>query len=377
MGCVMSHRGYKGNFARPLLVASLSVAALMALFEIEKQLLFPHISIWQSHLSTICFTTVLSTIAGYFLVRRMASLSKQREAVLRERERMNEALRVSEARYRSLFERNKAGVFCSTPEGLFIDCNEAFANMFGYQREELLGLPPEVLYFGGKEERDARIKEFLQTGQLKDLEVCYRRKDGSRVWGIQNIALVLDQNGKQFTEGTIVDLTERHQLEERLRQSQKMEAIGQLAGGVAHDFNNLLSVIMGYSRLASNVLQENTPAQDHISRIEEAAERAASLTHQLLAFGRKQLLQPKVINLNSLVINLDKMLRRLIGDDIEFVTRTAPDLWRVKADPGQIEQVVMNLVINARDAMPDGGKLTLETANVELDEAYSMEHGTE
>ena len=356
------------------LLAVFAVAALTLAYEAAKQFFFPHITIWQSHIVTVCFVTTLSALAIYFTGRRLGRLNKQLTFDLAERERIGKALRQSEARYRSLFERNKAGVFRSTLEGRFLDCNDAFAQLFGYTREELLALPAHVLYHGGKAERDTRRATLEETSEETDLEMCYRRKDGNPVWVIQNVSLVKEEDGTHVAEGTLVDITERHLLEEKLRQSQKMEAVGRLAGGVAHDFNNLLTVIEGYCRLLTDRLQSNPEACDQVKRIEDAAEKAASLTRQLLAFSRKQVLQPRVINLTSLVSNLDKLLRRLIGEDIELMTWTAPDLGLVKADPSQIEQVIMNLAVNARDAMPDGGRLTLETANVQLDSGYAVEH---
>jgi PAS domain S-box-containing protein len=354
-------------------LTAIAVAAVMGVFELLKQLLFPHISLWQSHLATIAFTTLLAVLAAAFLSRKLIAANARLGDNLHKREWIGKALEQSEARYRSLFERNKAGVFRSSPDGGFLDCNEAFARMFGYEREELLKLPPSVLYLGGRQERDSRIAEFRKTRQLKDFELCYRHKNGSLVWAIQNVTLVKDENGKDVTEGTVVDITERHHLEERLRQSQKMEAVGRLAGGIAHDFNNLLTVIMGYSGSLRDRLKEDE-TREQARRICQAADNAAALTRQLLAFSRMQLLQAKVLNLNSLVTNLDKMLRRLIVEDIELVTRTTPDLRQVKADPGQMEQVVMNLVVNARDAMPQGGRITIETANVDLDENYAATH---
>jgi PAS domain S-box-containing protein len=301
-------------------------------------------------------------------------LNSKLEADILERDRMSKSLQHSEARYRSLFERNRAGVFRSTPEGRFLDCNEAFAALFGYTREELLKLPAHVLYPGGQEERDARVASFLKTRQLTDMEICYQRKDGSPVWVIQNVIAVKDEDGQDVTEGTMVDISERRNLEEKLRQSQKMEAIGRLAGGIAHDFNNLLTVIAGYSRMLMDHLQNDPAAHGQVKKIEEASDRAASLTQQLLAFSRKQVLQPKVISLNGLVENLGSLLQRLIGENIDLQTITASDLGRVKADAAQIEQVIMNLAVNARDAMPAGGQLTLETSNVDLDHSYSVDH---
>jgi PAS domain-containing protein len=162
----MLDRSYRVGLARPLFLAAIAVAALMAGFEALKQLLFPHISIWQSHAATISFTTILTTLAAYFLGRRLMGLNRKLRDDLNERRQISKALQQSEARYRSLFERNKAGVFRSIPGGGFIDCNEAFAQMFGYEREELLKLPPHVLYVGGKEERAARIAEFRKTRQM-------------------------------------------------------------------------------------------------------------------------------------------------------------------------------------------------------------------
>jgi two-component system, cell cycle sensor histidine kinase and response regulator CckA len=355
-------------------LAAIAVAALMFVYEVFKQLLFPHISLWQSHVTTISFTTFLTILAVYAVGRTLRLLNVKLEGDIVERERITKALQHSEARYRSLFERNRAGVFRSTQQGRFLDCNQAFSELFGYTREELLKLPAHVLYPGGKEERDARLASFLKKRQEKDMEICYLRKDGSLVWVIQNVVEVKDEDGSDVTEGTLVDISERRNLEEKLRQSQKMEAIGRLAGGIAHDFNNLLTVIEGYSRMLMDHLKNDRAAHGQVKKIEEAAERAASLTQQLLAFSRKQVLQPRVINLNSLVENLGSLLQRLIGEHIDLQTITAPNLGQVQADAVQIEQVFMNLVLNARDAMPEGGRLTLETGNVDLDKSYAADH---
>ncbi len=167
---------------------------------------------------------------------------------------------------------------------------------------------------------------------------------------------------------------EKRWLEEQLRQAQKMESIGKLAGGIAHDFNNLLTAIIGYSELMLNQTHNDDPLRQQIEEIKKAGERAASLTRQLLAYSRKQVLQPRVLNLNAVIAELDKMLRRLIGADIELVTRLAPELGLVKIDPNQIGQIVINLAVNARDAMPQGGKLTIETTNAQVDEAYARKN---
>ena len=292
-----------------------------------------------------------------------------------EQNRTFQLLHASERRYRSLFEHNTAGVFCTTPDGKYLDCNEAFARMLGYaSREEVLASSSAAQYLSLEDRREQLDLLRLHKSSL-NREVCRRRKDGTLLWALQNATLLEDEQGNEFIEGTLVDITERKRLEEELRQSQKMEAVGQLAGGVAHDFNNLLTVIQGYTRM---LLDETTQSREEIhtsaEHIDSAAERAAALTRHLLAFSRKQVLQPRVIDLNALILNLDKMLRRIISEDIEIVTVPAANLGSMRADPGQMEQVILNLVVNARDAMPVGGKLTLETANVSIDENYSQSH---
>jgi PAS domain S-box-containing protein len=414
-----------------------------------------------------------------------------------------ERLQISERRYRSLFEGNVAGVFRTAMDGRYLDCNEAYARIYGYaSREEVLA-SSSLARYANPAEREGRLAKLRQQRLFTNMETLQRRRDGSSIWVLHNLALMKDEQGNEFIEGTILDVTERKRaeaeilewknryeaavlasrqiiydwdpktnrvtfgvnldtilgyspeeiggannrwrelihpddlerytkemgrvqaisteplhieyrvrkkngpyftvkdeghyildgsekaghlvgfitditeqrmLEEQLRQSQKMEAVGRLAGGLAHDFNNLLTVIKGYSRMVLDDPRREERVRANVEHIDSAAERAASLTRHLLAFSRKQVLQPKVIDLNLLIENLDKMLRRLIGEDILVVTATADALGSVKADPGQIEQVIMNLVVNARDAMPNGGKLTLETANVDLDADYAREH---
>src|SRR5438445_4744904 len=182
----------------------------------------------------------------------------------------------------------------------------------------------------------------------------------------QQLVTKLEEKNAELQE----QIAEHKRLEKQFLQAQKMEAIGQLTGGIAHDFNNMLTVILGYSELLLKSLPTDAPLRDHVEQIKEAGERASLLTKQLLAYSRKQVVQPKVLDLNAVLTNLDQMLQRLIGEDIALVTVPSPGLWRVYADPSQIEQVIMNLTVNARDAMPNGGKLTIETANVKLDEAY-------
>ena len=307
-------------------------------------------------------------MATLLLIASVACASVRLLITLHRQELAVHALRTSEARYRSLFERNMAGVFRSSVEGRMVDCNEAFLRMFGYTREELLGQPSWVLYPGGEAERDSRLADLRRAGQFTNYEMCYRRKDGGLVWTLQNVLLSHDEAGNPVTEGTVVDITERHKLEEQFLQAQKMEAVGRLAGGVAHDFNNLLTVMKGYSQLLEDRLQSDPTAASECRQIHEAADRAAALTRQLLAFSRQQVLNPQVLNLNTTLANVERLLRRLIGEDIDLLTQYGAGLWSVKADPGQIEQVVMNLAVNARDAMPNGGKLLFETENCQITE---------
>ncbi|HVH69713.1 MAG TPA: PAS domain S-box protein [Candidatus Dormibacteraeota bacterium] len=219
------------------------------------------------------------------------------------------------------------------------------------------------------EENFMRVKRFQAEYRIK-------RKDGRVIWVSDNAVFVPGSESHPLMEGIIVDITERRVLEEQLQQARRMEAVGRLAGGVAHDFNNLLTIIKGYVELALNRVAALPELRGNIQQIADAAERAVTLVRQLLAFSRKQVLRPKLLDLNSIVLNMDKMVRRLISDTIEMRTRIDKNLGAVKADPGQIEQVILNLIVNARDAMPDGGKLWIETSNVELGSAIGHDRAS-
>ena len=284
-------------------------------------------------------------------------------------------VRTSEERYRDLVENAHDMIYSHDLEGNYTSMNKAGEVITGYTVEEALQLnlsqtvAPEYL---------ARAREMLNrklAGErvtVQEMEII--AKDGRRITVEVNTKLVYHDGVPIGVQGIARDVTERKQLEDQLRQSQKMEAIGRLAGGVAHDFNNLLTAINGYSALALQRLNDSSPIKPYLEEVRKAGEHATNLTRQLLAFGRKQILQPLALDLNTVVSDMNKMLRRLIGEDIEFSASLARDLKRIKADPGQIEQVLVNLVVNARDAMPQGGKLTIETANVTLDEGYAVRH---
>jgi len=267
----------------------------------------------------------------------------------------------------------------------YLGCNRPFAEDSGLAAPaSLVGKTDFEMYWretaGLYRADDVQV---METGEPKlNYEEPQNRPDGSMLWLRTSKVPLHDADGRvEGVLGIYEDITERKQIEsalksseEQLRQSQKMEAIGRLAGGVAHDFNNLLTAIRGYSDLLLLRLDANSPTRREVEEIHKAAERAASLTQQLLAFSRKQVLQPKSMDLNAVVSGMDKMLRRLIGEDVDLVTILTPDLWNVLVDPSQVEQVIMNLLVNARDAMPKGGKVTIETANVELDHQYARRH---
>jgi PAS domain S-box-containing protein len=270
-------------------------------------------------------------------------------------------------------EQSAEAVVITNTQGVIEYVNPAFTRITGYSREEALGQNPRILK---AEQQDPAFYEQLWSTILKGQpwhgELVNRRKDGSQYTEQMNIAPVRGAHG-QVTHfiATKQDVTERRTLEEQLQQAAKIEAVGRLAGGVAHDFNNLLTIINGYSELLRDELVNDPTLSAYVEEIHNAGERAAGLTRQLLAFSRRQVLDPQVLDLNAVISNLEKMLRRLIGEDITLRTFLASSLGRVKADPGQIEQVIMNLAVNARDAMPLGGNLTIETSNFELDEGLT------
>ncbi|PYT34074.1 MAG: hybrid sensor histidine kinase/response regulator [Acidobacteria bacterium] len=297
----------------------------------------------------------------------------------RARREVEEALQNERQFLRALLESLEVGIVACDRNGILTLFNRATREFHGLPEEPL---PPErwaehlrLFRADGKtplEKEAIPLFRALQGEQVRNAELTIVPADGLSRTVVASGQPILDGHGRNL--GAVIamhDITERKQLEEQLRQSQKMEAVGRLAGGIAHDFNNLLNVITGYGELISERLPQGDPMGAKVDQIKKAAQRAASLTRQLLAFSRKQVIEPRVLDLNALLADLDKMLRRMIGEDIEMSTVEGQPLGRIKADPGQIEQIVMNLVVNARDAMPQGGKLTLGTANVDLDQAFA------
>ena len=271
-------------------------------------------------------------------------------------------LQDKERKFQLLFEEHPQPMWVIDPtERKILEANSAAAALYGHTRDEFRGMSLDAVL----------VSE--ETGQPSGSPRRHRTSNG-RIIDVEMAQHRIDFGGHPAELVVLMDVTGRRLLEEQLRQAQKMEAVGMLAGGVAHDFNNLLTIISGYSQLIMNSLPPGDPNHYSAEQILKAGERAAALTRQLLAFSRRQVLQPRVLDLNKLVTGLSTMLRRLIGEDVDLQLALRPDLGMVSADPGQIEQVLMNLVVNARDAMPKGGTLTIETANVDLDESYSGRH---
>jgi PAS domain S-box-containing protein len=293
-----------------------------------------------------------------------------------DRKLAEEAMRRSQQRLSIHFEHTPLAVVEWDLEFRVVAWNPSAERVFGYSRGEAIGQHGSFIVPAQFRQYVDQVWQDLlnQRGGTRNTNDNVT-KDGRTIsceW--YNTPLV-DDSGRVLGVASLVqDVTERVALEERLRQSQKMEAVGRLAGGVAHDFNNLLTVILGYSQILAEGLPAGSRLADSTAQIKSAADKASGITRQLLAFSRKQVLSPRVINLNDIMLNLDSLLRRLIGEDIEVLTVPDKGLGSVRADPGQIEQVIMNLALNARDAMPRGGKLTLETSNAQLDESYARRH---
>ena len=286
-----------------------------------------------------------------------------------EYKRAEEELRKSEERYRRLVENAHDMIYTHDLNGNFTSINAVAEQITGYTREEALRM--NIADTIAAEQLDGarqNIAEAIAGQETGPHEFEIIARDGSRIAVEVNTSVILKDGVAVAIQGVARDVTERKKLEQQLRQAQKMEAVGLLAGGIAHDFNNLLTAINGYSDLVLAQLKVEDPLWRNVEQIKKAGDRAASLTRQLLAFSRKQILQPRVLNLNSIVADMGKMIGRLIGEEIELRTVLNPELGSVRADPSQIEQVLLNLAVNARDAMPDGGKLTIETANISLGE---------
>jgi PAS domain S-box-containing protein len=292
-----------------------------------------------------------------------------------ERVRAEAALKISETHHRSVFEGAVHGIYRATLEGRFVEVNPALVSMLGYSSaEEVLKLSLAQGVFAEPKEGVRLLHKWPQTGKIEE-EVQWRRRD-QRLITVRLSGRVLGSENQRVAGLEVIaeDVTERRALEEQLRQAQKIEAVGQLAGGMAHEFNNYLGIVLGYSELLLEEAGATEGLRRNVAEIKGATQKAASLTRQLLAFGRRQVLEPKVLDVNAVVWETHKLLRRLIPGNIDLVPVLEPNLQPVKVDPAQIQQILINLVVNARDAMPQGGKVVIETANVELDKEYGGRH---
>jgi PAS domain S-box-containing protein len=322
-------------------------------------------------------------LEGYVIQRtgQLAAVNKELETEESERKLAEEALRDSEKRYRLLFESNPLPMWVYDVETLsFLAVNAAVVHRYGYSEEEFLTLT--IKDIRPAEEVPALLENIsIASVDPNHSRQCRHQKKDGTVIDVEISSHSLNFAGRRAKLVLANDITERkraeealHRSEEQLRQALKMEAVGKLAGGVAHDFNNLLTAITGHSEMCLRRLTPDNSLYHHIDQIKKSGDRATGLTRQLLAFSRKQILQPEILDLNHIVIELSKMLQRLIGEDIDLRIQLAVELGSVKADPNQLEQVLMNLVVNARDAMPKGGKLTIETSNVHLGEEFADSH---
>lgn len=313
-------------------------------------------------------------------VRKLGDGRSEYQTICRdvtEHNRALDALQVSEKRYRDLYENSLDALYAHDLEGNYLSANSSVERVLGYPRERFLTLNFRDIVHPEDMARTAEnFRKKIENGIEKTgpYEIRVQTQDGSIRWVEVTSRIVKEAGVPVAVEGSARDISERKKLEEHLRQTAKMEAIGLLAGGIAHDFNNLLTAMMGYAELLRQQLPEGMPHWKKVCQIQRAAERAADLTKQLLAFGRKQMLDAKPLILNEIIADFERMLRRVIGEDVTIITEPAPDLGTVQADAGQIEQILMNLAVNARDAMPQGGTLTIETHNVALDEDYVKSH---
>ncbi len=278
----------------------------------------------------------------------------------------------------ALLESASQGIVCTGRNGAIVLVNRRMEELFGYSRDELLSMKVDQLLPANRRGDHPRQREdYFERPRMRPMgigmDLAGLRKDGS-VFPLEISLSYLDTTEGRFAIAFVSDISQRKLLEEQLLHAQKMEAVGRLAGGVAHDFNNMLTVISGYNRMILDDLSPLDPLRGNAEEILKAADRAGALTNQLLAFSRRQIMRPTVLNVNALLANTEKMLRRLIGEDVELRLRPGEGLGNIRADSNHIEQAIVNLAVNARDAMPGGGQIVIETGNVYLDENYSRTH---
>ena len=347
------------DLSRTVSVSTLGTAGISAV-----SLLVLGLAVWSSAVDR----RIQGALHG-FLLETLIDTTKRERAE-------EEARRELEVNYRSLVERSPYGILSATPDGTLLMVNPALVRMLGYDSEaELLRANLARDVYVDPAERERTVALYSRSDQIVDIEVLWKRKDGRQISVRVNGRVIRDKTGRvEFFDAIVEDVTERKLLEDQARQSQKMEAIGQFAGGIAHDFNNLLLVILGQCQFVLKEIQPGDKRYARVQEIQRAAERGQWLTAQLMIFARRGKLELQVIDLNAALEELRQLLERLIGEDIVLVMELSPTLGRVQSDRGLIQQVIMNLAANARDAMPEGGNLNIATENVEISEISTTQH---
>ena len=359
-----------GDYSMPHFSGTAALAILR-----ERGLDIPYICVSGTITEELAVAAMKAGANDYVTKGQLKRLLPAIERELREAQ-ARATLRATEASFATLVEHAPVGIYRSSPEGRFLSANAAVVRMLGYESAaDVLGLDMARDVYADAAERQRLVeRDTYSDRQYDSVEATWKRRDGRLLTVQLSVRAVRNRAGQvEYYETFVRDVTDQRRLQQQVLQSQKMEAVGRLAGGIAHDFNNLLTVITSYSDLLLEDLAPGDAKRDDLEQVRKAADGAAALTRQLLAFSRQQVVEPRVVSLNTVVEGLQKILRRVIGEDIELTTTLAPDLGAVRADVGQLEQVLMNLAVNARDAMPTGGRLTVETANVEHDPDYARD----
>src|SRR5881392_529660 len=359
-----------GDYSMPQFSGTAALAMLR-----ERGLDVPYICVSGTITEELAVAAMKAGAHDYVTKGQLKRLLPAIERELREA-RGRATLRATEASFATLVEHAPVGIYRSTPEGRFLSVNAAVVRMLGYDSAaDVLALDMARDVYADAAERQRLVeRDTYSDRQYDNVEATWKRRDGRPLTAQLSVRAVRNGAGQvEYYETFVRDVTDQRRLQQQVLQSQKMEAVGRLAGGIAHDFNNLLTVITSYSDLLLEDLAPGDAKRDDVEQVRKAADGAAALTRQLLAFSRQQVVEPRVVSLNTVVEGLQKILRRVIGEDIELAITLAPDLGAVRADVGQLEQVLMNLVVNARDAMPTGGRLTVETGNVEHDPEYARD----
>src|SRR6059058_2747409 len=359
-----------GDYSMPHFSGTAALAILR-----ERGLDIPYICVSGTITEELAVAAMKAGANDYVTKGQLKRLLPAIERELREA-RGRATLRATEASFATLVEHAPVGIYRSTPEGRFLSVNAAVVRMLGYDSAaDVLALDmARDVYADAAERQRLVVRDSYSDRQYDNVEATWKRRDGRPLTAQLSVRAVRNGAGQvEYYETFVRDVTDQRRLQGQVLQSQKMEAVGRLAGGIAHDFNNLLTVITSYSDLLLEDLAPGDAKRDDLEQVRKAADGAAALTRQLLAFSRQQVVEPRVVSLNTVVEGLQQILRRVIGEDIELEITLAPDLGAVRADVGQLEQVLMNLTVNARDAMATGGRLTVETANAEHDPEYARD----